>query len=411
MKILLVATSYPRFLGDSAAIFLRYFAQAIGHRGHEVHVLVPGDPMANDSLTDERVTVHRFEYFAGNGKRLAYGSGILPNLQASRWLYLQVPFFLLSFFFSLLRLARRMRPDVIHAHWIIPTGFIAILVGKLLKIPVVTTVHGGDAFSLQSPMLQWLKRFTLRNSASWTANTHSTADAASSDADIAAPTVIPMGVDVDLFSSGNRSRYRTGLSEGDQAILFVGRLVKKKGCEVLIRAFQLVASDCVSRVVLWIVGDGEEKSALENLANELGLSEAVKFLGTVPNDRLPRIYAGADLFVVPSIEDSKGDTEGQGVVILEAMAAGTEIVASQVGGVEEVVDDKVTGWLVEPGNPDALAKVIRDRLNAQDPDSDVFDSDVVEQARKKAQLYNWPEIGKKFIDLYKKTSNHSIKSG
>ena len=406
MKILLVATSYPRFLGDSAAIFLRYFAQAIGHRGHEVHVLVPGDPMADDSLTDDRVTVQRFEYFAGNGKRLAYGSGILPNLQASRWLYLQIPFFLLSFFFSLLRLARRMRPDVIHAHWIIPTGFIAILVGKILKIPVVTTVHGGDAFSLQSPMLQWLKKFTLSNSASWTANTHTTAAAAIGDADIAAPTVIPMGVNVELFSSGDRSRYRAGLSEDEQVILFVGRLVKKKGCEVLIRAFQLVTSDYADRVVLWIAGDGEEKSALESLANELGLSEDVRFFGTVPNDRLPGIYAGADLFVVPSIEDSKGDTEGQGVVLLEAMAAGSVIVASRVGGVEEVIDDKVTGWLVEPGNADELAKVICDCLNTSGPGSNV-----VEQARKKVQLYDWPIIGDRFIDLYKKTSNHSIKSG
>ncbi len=400
MKILLVSTSYPRFNDDSASIFLRHLAQSIGYRGHEVHVLAPGDPKSDNSQTDDRVTIHRFDYFPGKGKKLAYGSGILANLQASKWLYLQVPFFLLAFFISLLRLTRQIRPDVIHAHWVIPTGLVAILVGKILKIPVVTTIHGGDAFSLQSPILQWLKKVTFRNSAAWTSNTHATAAAVCGAENISPPTVIPMGVDVELFSSGDRTKYRVGLGDEDQIILFVGRLVKKKGCEVLIRAFQLVNCYYTRRVVLWIVGDGEEKTALINLTNELGVSEYVSFIGKVPNNMLPATYAGADLFVAPSIEDCKGDTEGQGVVLLEAMASGTTVIASQVGGIEEVIEDKVTGWLVEPGNAETLAKVIRSSLNAAGSGSGV-----VEQARKRVQMYNWPVIADQFIDLFNNIPN------
>jgi len=85
MKVLMVATSYPRFCGDSAAVFLQYLARAVGRIGHDVHMLAPNDPVADDSVNDARVTVHRFRYFPAKRHRLAYGSGILANLRASRW--------------------------------------------------------------------------------------------------------------------------------------------------------------------------------------------------------------------------------------------------------------------------------------------------------------------------------------
>jgi len=400
MKVLMVATSYPRFCGDSAAVFLQYLARAIGYGGHDVHVLAPSDPLADDSVNDERVTVHRFGYFPAKRQRLAYGSGILPNLRASRWNYLQIPFFLSALFLSLIVLARRIRPDVIHAHWVIPTGFVAVLVGKLLGIPVITTVHGGDAFSLRSSFFRGLKKFTLNNSSLWTSNTHATATAALSGcSSINAPKVIPMGVDVELFASGNRAAHRSGLDEQEQVTLFVGRLVGKKGCEVLIRAFKHVAESNCGKVSLWITGDGDDRAALEDLVVDLGLSGVVRFFGVQPNENLPDIYAGADLFILPSIEDGKGDTEGQGVVLLEAMAGGVPIIASQVGGVEEVIDDNITGWLIKSSDPKLLGERIRECLDAPH-----LRATVSECAKSRVMSYDWPIVAQRFVELYKVAS-------
>lgn len=395
MKILMVATSYPRFRGDASAIFLRYLARAIGDSGHDIHVLAPNDPLADNSVVDERVSIHRFEYSPAKRHRLTYGSGILPNLHASRWVYLQIPFFLVTLFASLFVLARRVKPDVIHAHWVVPTGFIAVIVGKLLGIPVITTVHGGDAFSLQSCVLRWVKKFTLTNSAMWTSNTCSTATAAVSGSDITAPKIIPMGVDVSLFASGSRDRQRSGLKEQEHVILFVGRLVEKKGCDILIKAFSHVAGHYPDRVLLWVVGDGAEKQVLEDLVEELGLSSVVRFLGMQSNEHLPDIYAAADLFVLPSIEDGKGDTEGQGVVLLEAMAGGAPIIASQVGGVEEVVEHGVTGWLVKSSDPVLLGDKISECLS-----SPCSRAAVAKKAKSNVMSYDWPVIAQRFIDLY-----------
>ncbi len=391
----MVATSYPRFHGDSSAIFLRYLTRAIGRAGHDVHVLAPNDPLADNSVADERVSLHRFEYFPAKQHRLTYGSGILPNLRASRWVYLQVPFFIAALFVSIFVLVRRVKPDVIHAHWVIPTGFIAVIVGKLLGVPVITTVHGGDAFSLQSSVLKWVKKFTLTSSSMWTSNTHSTAIAAARGSDIGKPKIIPMGVDVPLFASGGRDRQRSGLKEREHVILFVGRLVEKKGCDVLIKAFNHVVGRYPDKVFLWVVGDGDEKQALEGLVENLGLSDLVRFLGIQSNEHLPDIYAGADLFVLPSIEDRKGDTEGQGVVLLEAMAGGVPIIASQVGGVGEVIDHGVTGWLVKPSDPVVLGDRISECLN-----SPHLRAGVRKSAKSNVMSYDWPVIAQRFVELY-----------
>ena len=208
-----------------------------------------------------------------------------------------------------------------------------------------------------------------------------------------------MGVDVQLFASGNRVPQEPGPEDREQVILFVGRLIEKKGCEVLIRAFGSVARSSPNKVALWIVGDGDDRDALEGLVRELGLSGAVKFFGVQSNEHLPDIYAGADLFVLPSIEDGKWDTEGQGVVLLEAMAGGAPIVESQVGGVEEVIDNNITGLLVKPSDPVLLANRISEYLN-----SSQLRVEIAQRAKCHVMSYDWPVVARRFVRLYESVS-------
>ena len=261
LTVLLLSSSYPRYTADNSSIFLRYLANSLVREGARVYVLAPDHPTVDNTPLDKLVINHWFQYLPRSWQTLTYGSGILPNLKKKPLLYLQVPFFLTSMFFNLIWQCKKIKPDIIHAHWVIPQGFIAILVGKLLNIPVVTTAHGGDAFSLNSGLLSRLKRLTLRHSNAWTSNTPATAQAFGKTSLIPTPNIIPMGVDIKSFQNG--SIENIGEHETRNIILFVGRLVEKKGVTYLIEAFSKLPKKTQQESVLWIIGEGDEQKTLD----------------------------------------------------------------------------------------------------------------------------------------------------
>ncbi|MFQ5681788.1 MAG: glycosyltransferase [Candidatus Binatia bacterium] len=397
LRILMLVSSYPRTREDTASTFLRYLAESLTRRGHRVHVLAPADKQGGTFL-EEEVTTHRFRYFLPRLQQLAYGSGILSNLRHKPWLWIQVPFFLISMTFSLLALIRKERPDLIHAHWVLPQGLVAVFAKRFFKIAVLTTAHGGDAFVFRGKLIGWLKRLVLARSNAWTSNTRATSDAFGPTAFLPTPCIIPMGVDVDQFSSGERTTLRRRLSENETVVLFVGRLVEKKGGHDLLKAFSLLPPELRARTTLWVVGDGAYYTKLHQYAEDLGITNKVYFWGGESNQSLPKFYAAADLFVAPSIEAEGGDTEGQGVVLLEAFAARLCVVATRVGGISEVVADGRTGLLVEPHNPTELAAAMERLL--RNPTLRVR---LAENAFAKVREdYSWQTIAADFEALYRK---------
>jgi glycosyltransferase involved in cell wall biosynthesis len=396
LKVLFLTSSYPRSLEDTASIFLRYLAEHLADRGLEVHVLAPADTSSGTTV-EGKVTVHRFQYFPSRLQRLAYGSGIMSNLQRSPWLWLQVPFFVLAMAYSLLRVIRREQIDVLHAHWILPQGLLGVIAKYLRHVPLVTTVHGADAFTLRGGLASALKRFVVAHSDAWTANTPATSRAVDSRAIAPRAHGIPMGVDTELFAGGDPAHLRQQLPKQEFLLLFVGRLVDKKGCLSLLEALSLLPPALRNRTTLWIVGDGEQRSQLEQTTKDLGLSQKVRFWGAISNQRLPDFYAAADLFVAPSIEASSGDTEGQGVVMLEAFASRACVLTTRVGGIEAVVGDNVTGILASPNQPQDLALAIEKLL--EDP---VLRARLVENAFKEVkERYDWKRIAAEFESLYR----------
>ena len=396
LKVLFLTSSYPRSNDDSASVFLRYLAEALANSDIEIHVLAPSAGTAGASI-EGRVTVHRFQYFPARLQKLAYGSGIMPNLKRSPWLWIQVPFFLCAMTYNLVRLIQIERPDLVHAHWILPQGLIAILAKVLCGTPVITTGHGTDVFALRGRIRNALKRLVVDRSDAWTTNTRATSTAVAAKPSSRKAQIIPMGVDIALFAGGSRDALRRDLPDGELLILFVGRLVESKGCHHLIRALALLPSTLGVRVTLWVVGDGDQRSALEGMARALGMEHKVKFWGTILNRRLPDFYAAADLFVAPSVETSSGDSEGQGVVLLEAFASGTCVLATRIGGVSSIVTDNCTGMLVEPGDPQALTAAIEQLLS--DP---LLRSKLVETAFVHVKdNYPWGKIAAEFETLYR----------
>ncbi len=393
-KVLLVTSCYPRNEQDNSGIFLRYLARYLAKKGLEIHILSPADAKLETTLFDQKVKVHRFRYLPRRMQRLAYGSGILPNLRGNRWLILQLPFFAVGQLVALLYWCRKLHPQVIHAHWLLPQGLIAVAVGKLFAIPIITTAHGGDAFALQGGITAHLKRWTIRHTDCWTANSRATSCAIGQVTK--PPVIIPMGIETTLFHPGVEADQRMQVTNDTHTILFVGRLVEKKGVCYLLDAFAHLSASRQSTTRLYIIGDGILKRDLQSQARILGIDEQVEFLGNIPNQQLPACYCAADLFVAPSIQDKQGDTEGLGVILLEAMACGTAIIASAIGGITEVIQDRENGLLVSPANSAMLAATIERALQDQDMRCAMAKTALLTVE----QHYQWKKISDDFSTIY-----------
>ncbi|HSR11728.1 MAG TPA: glycosyltransferase family 4 protein, partial [Thermodesulfobacteriota bacterium] len=143
----------------------------------------------------------------------------------------------------------------------------------------------------------------------------------------------------------------------DKVMVYVGRLIGLKGVKVLLKAIDAIARR-QNGVKLLIIGDGEEKGSLAGLAEAMGIANRVFFAGFIPNSELPRYYSVAKIGVFPTLAD-----EAFGISICEAMACGVPVVATRVGGIPEVVDDGVSGFLVPPGKEEELAERIETLLD------------------------------------------------
>jgi glycosyltransferase involved in cell wall biosynthesis len=183
--------------------------------------------------------------------------------------------------------------------------------------------------------------------------------------------------------------------DGTGPVLFVGRLVERKGVAHLVEAIARLAGGSVGPR-LEIVGDGPERTGLEALAQRLGVADRVVFRGKIPPAELQASYARAAVCVLPSVLDARGDTEGLGVVLLEAMNHGTPVIASRIGGIPDIVEDGVSGLLVPPGDADALAAALR-RLR----DDPALARRLGEAGRRRLrEQFSWPAIVQRWLDLY-----------
>ena len=356
-KILVMASTFPRWERDTAPPFVYHLSEGLAGRGHDIHVLAPH---TRGAALEERLgslQVHRFRYSLESWESLCYDGGILQNLRRQRARWGLVPFFLGAEVAAMSRLVRKHNIDLVHAHWFLPQGLAAALGIRWTGVPLVVTGHGGDIFATRSRSRQAAARFAARKARQCTVNSSVMAEELRRLTGVAA-TIIPMGVDVARFPYlPPASRRPSGCRQQGLRILFVGRMVEKKGARYLIEALPQVC-DAIPQATLTLVGDGPERPALEKLVQQLGLGPRVQFTGSIPNEELRDYYAQADVFVAPSIKDREGDTEALGVVILEAAASGTPIVATNVGGIPDIVINGQTGLLAGPANPGALAEGI-----------------------------------------------------
>ena len=395
-RILVLTSSYPRFNRDSSSVFLRYLYRQLYRYGYDIHIITPDDPHTGTADHDG-IHVHRFRYFPKSLQKLAYGSGIVHNLRNQPLRWIQVPFFAVSMFAMFFWLTLKLKPAVVHSHWLVPMGVISGLLKPFFSYKNIVTSHGSDIYSFNGVISSRLKLFALDRADTWTVNSNASAQYITGRHPGLSYKTIPMGVDLDLFSTGNGQYIRAEYeAENRFVILFVGRLVPQKGIQDLISAFSLLPADILSNSLLWIVGKGLLLKQLETQVKEAGLTSQVRFMGAIPHADLPGYYAAADLYVGPSRVDKGGDTESQGVVYLEAFASGTPVIATRVGGIPEVVEHLSTGFLVDPADPVALSHAIADLYKNKQRRAQFTD-----QAKNIVHdKYSWESIAQQFHEIY-----------
>ena len=389
-SILILTSSYPKYLGEPSGIFLHLLSKYLSARGWRLTVLAPNFPGGKKTEKIEGIRIYRFNYFVPSMQGLCYRSGMLPNLRKSGILWLQVPLYLVSMWYSVLKLLRTQSIDLIHVHWVLPQGIIAGLVRIFSKIPILLTVHGSDIFSFNGKLAIFLKKFSLRQASAITANSIFTSSLVKNLDRNVPIDVVPMGVDTDEFNPNRKNpKIREELGIEGPMILFVGRLVENKGVQHLLQAMPSVLK-IFPNAVLVIIGDGSQKGKLKKLVETMKLSQSVYFLGTLSHSQLPEYYAEADVFVGPS------EVEGLGVVFLEASSSGLPLVGTAIGGTADILLDGVTGIKVETENAVELSRAIV-RILRDDELSQRLSKNARDHAVKN---FSWPRVAFRFAEIF-----------
>ena len=350
MRVLFLAHSYPRYPADPVGSFLLRLAVGLGEQGIEVRVLAPSAEGLAAREEYEGIVVERFRYAPARLETLAYSGTMRHQVHQSWSSKLFLGAFLGAEFWKALRLRRDFVPELVHAHWWFPGGFVGTGLRKWWRVPLVTTLHGSDVrVARTSRVAARLFRHVVARSEAVTTVSAWLAQEARAVAPQARPLIAPMPIKPDLFQPGG--------VRAENTLLFVGKLNVQKGIEDLCRALVLMRSRPMLEIV---VGVGSAPDDMRDLVQSLGLADRLRWFPLLPQAQLADRYRSCTALVVPAME------EGLGLVAAEALLCQTPVVAFASGGITDLIEHQRSGVLVPPGDVAALARALDELLARPD---------------------------------------------
>jgi glycosyltransferase involved in cell wall biosynthesis len=351
MRVLHVVTAFPRFEGDVITPWLVETLRLLKGRGIGVEVFTSSyRGLEGQQLFG--IPVHRFRYAPQRWEDLTHDETAPDRMRKGLRYRLLALTYVVCGYLAIARLARREKYDVVHVHWPFPHALFGYAARKAGGCKVVSSFYGVELRWVKSrlPVFKPFLRWSVRS-----------ADAVTAISSYTAGEIRELARrDVSIIPFGSAIK-EPGVTSGSQesavpTILFAGRLVERKGVRYLIEALRLLKEKRKARLV--VVGDGSGRAALEAQARRLGLRDDVEFTGFIPEEELERRYRECSIFVLPAVTDSKGDTEGLGTVLLDAMMHRKPVIASNVGGIPDIVKHEQSGLLVPEKDAPALAEAV-----------------------------------------------------
>lgn len=400
MKILILTHTFPKYPSDSTAAFMHPLVIGLKAAGDEVTVLTPfhrelrPEAFSYPIITYKYIWPARF-HVLGYSQTLHHGT----HFRLSTWLL--SPLLMFFCLIALWRLTRNHAYDIVSVHWIVPNGIIAALVCGFRKIPFTITLPGSDVYVAQKFIFfkiatRWAAQ---RASAVYSDSPQYFKELATTGATLKRRAIIPYPVDFSMIgTSGNwrKLRKKLGLDDRASIIVSVGRLIEKKGIHYMIRALPRVIKK-IPNVHYIIVGDGDWRSQLEAEVDILHLRDRVHFVGNISRGEISNYYHLADVFVAPSIRDSRGNIDDRPVVIIEAMACARAVVATRFPGNALTIKNGITGILVPAKNTRAIQEAVVEFLR-----SPALRNRLGKQARQRVyQMFRHTVIGERYHTLFR----------
>lgn len=394
MKVCILTTSFPAYEGHFQSPFILGLARSIADNGVEVDVVCPfyKEGKKKEEVIG-KVKVHRFQYlFPVSMQRIYQGGGLPHNLKKSWFSRLELIPYL--FFYLMKSIKYGKKADVIHAQWTL-SGLVGVFLKKIYQKPLVLSTRGvALSIASKNDLMRPILKFILNNCDLITPNNiHHEAPLRRLGISNEKIRPVPNGVDIALYKPRDKGglRKRLGIPKNRKVILFVGWFIERKGVDYLIKAFPSVISSNKD-AMLYLVGEGSLRESIEDFAVKSGIKDSVKILNPMTPGDIALWMSAADVFVLPSL------SEGRPNVIYEAMLSGLPIVATDIGGTNELIQHRKNGLLVKPRDPNGLAEGINLILRNNN-----FASDIAKKARKHILSLetSWDDCAKKFISIYR----------
>ena len=387
MKIVSITTAFPRSETDVLIPWIIRLINLLKEKNVETDIFT-SSYCGRKSEIRNNINVFRFRYFFKKWEKLSHDMSVPEKLKSNRLYFFVLPFFMISGMISACFYAKKNDFDIIHVHFPFPLALFGMVMKSVSKKPLVMTCHGSEVnMAKKNPFFRKIFKRMLGKADCITVNSTFMKNEVEKIIQNKNIEIIPMGAGIgDISAKETVKRERKTKTN----ILFVGRLIEWKGTKYLIDAVKLLDPE---KFELHIAGDGPEREKLEKSA-----PENVVFHGYQTGKNLEELYLKADIFVLPSIVDDAGYTEGLGTVLLEAANFSIPSVGTDVGGIPDIIIDGETGLLVPQKDSAALAEALQ--TLAVTP---ALCRKLTENAQKHLkENFSWEVITEKFFKIYSK---------